>query len=54
MHSSYSKLINYEKGKTKIKNIIVVSLIVLLVGTVGMYLSGFISNNAKYVVSRKF
>ena len=42
MNISYSKLINYEKGKTKIKNVIVVSLIVLFIGTIGMYLSGFI------------
>ena len=42
MNISYSKLINYEKGKTKIKNVIIVSLIVLFVGTIGMYLSGFI------------
>ena len=29
MNISYSKLINYEKGKTKIKQVIIVSLIVL-------------------------
>ena len=39
---SYSKLINYEKGKTKIKQVIIISLIVLFVGTFGMYLAGFI------------
>ena len=42
MNISYSKLINYEKGKTKIKQVIIISLIVLFVGTFGMYLSGFI------------
>ena len=42
MNISYSKLINYEKGKTKIKNTIIISLIVLFVGTMGMYLAGFI------------
>lgn len=42
MKSSYWKLINYEKGKTKIKQVVVMSIIVLLVGTSGMYLSGFI------------
>lgn len=42
MKISYSKLINYEKGKTKVKQIIIISIIVLLVGTTGMYLAGFI------------
>ena len=42
MNISYLKLINYEKGKTKIKQVIIISLIVLFVGTFGMYLSGFI------------
>ena len=39
---SYSKLINYEKGKSKIKQIALISFIILLIGTGGMYLSGFI------------
>ncbi len=30
------------KGKTKIKNTIIISLVVLFVGTMGMYLAGFI------------
>ena len=42
MNITYSKLINYEKGKTNIKQVIIVSLIVLFVGTFGMYLAGFI------------
>ncbi|MBR3133085.1 MAG: CPBP family intramembrane metalloprotease [Clostridia bacterium] len=42
MKSSYWKLINYEKGKTKIKQAVAMSIIVLLVGTSGMYLAGFI------------
>ena len=42
MKSSYWKLINYEKGKTKIKQVILISLIVLWIGTLGMYLAGFI------------
>lgn len=42
MNISYSKLINYEKGKTKIKQVIIISLIVLWIGTLGMYLAGFI------------
>lgn len=40
--SSYKELINYEKGKTKAKQAIIISIIVLVVGTVGMYLAGFI------------
>ena len=40
--SNYFKLINYEKGKTKLKEIIIISIIVLFVGTIGMYISGFI------------
>lgn len=40
--SNYWKIINYEKGKTKIKQIVLMSIIVLLVGTSGMYLAGFI------------
>lgn len=40
--SNYKEIINYEKGKTKIKQIVLMSIIVLLVGTSGMYLAGFI------------
>lgn len=40
--SSYVELINYEKGKTSVKQIVGVSIVVLLVGTMGMYLAGFI------------
>ena len=39
---TYFELINYQKGKTKIVEIIVITLIVLVVGTGGMYLAGFI------------
>ena len=42
MKISYSKLINYEKGKTKTKQIIIIALVVLWIGTIGMYLAGFI------------
>lgn len=42
MKSSYWKLINYEKGKTKIKQVIIIALVVLWIGTLGMYLAGFI------------
>lgn len=39
---SYGGLINYEKGKTKPKEVILVSIMILLVGMAGMYLAGFI------------
>lgn len=42
MGINYWKLINYEKGKTKIKQVVIISLIVLFVGTWGMYLAGYI------------
>lgn len=41
-NGGYAKLINYEKGKTKPKQIVVMIFIVLLVGMGGMYLAGFI------------
>ncbi len=41
-HSSYFELINYKKGETKIKDVIIVSVIVILLGMGGMYLSGLI------------
>lgn len=40
--SSYAKLINYKKGKTTKKQAIIMSLIILLIGTWGMYLAGLI------------
>lgn len=40
--NSYAKLINYKKGKTTKKQIIIMTLIVLFVGTWGMYLAGLI------------
>lgn len=42
MKSNYWKLINYEKGKTRIKQVIVIALVVLWIGILGMYLAGFI------------
>ena len=42
MNISYKKLINYEKGKSTVKQVAIISFIVLLIGTWGMYLSGFI------------
>lgn len=41
-NTSYKKLINYEKGKSSIKQIVLISFLVLLVGTSGMYVAGFI------------
>ena len=39
---SFKKLINYERGKTKLKQAVIMTAVVLLVGMGGMYLSGFI------------
>ena len=41
-NGGYAKLINYEKGKTKPKQIVGMIFLVLLVGMGGMYLTGFI------------
>ena len=41
-NGGYAKLINYEKGKTKPKQIVRMIFLVLLVGMGGMYLAGFI------------
>ena len=43
---SFRKLINYEKGKTKPKQAVAMTAIVLLVGMGGMFLSGFICYGA--------
>lgn len=42
INKSYKELINYEKGKTKVKEIIIMSLIVLSLASIGMNLSGLI------------
>jgi len=42
MKSSYKELINYEKGKTKPKEVIKFSLIVLVLASVGMNMAGLI------------
>ena len=42
MNISYSKLINYEKGKTKLKEVIIITLIVLVLASIGMNLAGLI------------
>lgn len=39
---TYWDLINYKKGTTKVKQIVIISIIVLAVGTGGMYLAGFL------------
>lgn len=41
-NGGYGKLINYEKGKTKPKQIVGMIFLVLFVGMGGMYLAGFI------------
>ncbi len=41
-NGGYAKLINYEKGKTKPKQIVGMIFLILLVGMGGMYLAGFI------------
>lgn len=35
-------LINYEKGKTTVKQSVLISLLIILVGMAGMYLAGFV------------
>ena len=45
MNISYSKLINYEKGKTSIKQVIIITFMVLLFASIGMNLAGFICYN---------
>ena len=39
---TYWELISYKKGNTKISQIVLVSVIVLVMGTCGMYLAGFL------------
>ena len=41
-NGGFAKLINYQKGKTTKKQAIIMSLIILFVGTWGMYLAGLI------------
>ena len=42
MNSSYKELINYEKGKTKIKEVIIMTIIVLTTASLGMNIAGLI------------
>lgn len=39
---TYWDLINYKKGASSVKQIVIISIIILVVGTGGMYLAGFI------------
>ena len=39
---TYRELINYQKGRTKLRQIVLVSMVILLVGMGGMYLAGFL------------
>ena len=41
-NSSYLELINYQKGKTTWKQIVGMSVIIVVVGMIGMYLAGYI------------
>lgn len=41
-HMTYWQLINYKKGETKFSQVIILSLVILVIGTGGMYLAGFI------------
>lgn len=40
--SSYWELINYQKGKTKAKQMVGISVLVLVLGMTGMYMAGYI------------
>ena len=40
--TTYWELINYQKGKTKISQVIAVSVVILLVGMGGMYIAGLL------------
>lgn len=40
--ATYKQLINYEKGKTKVSQVVLVSLLIVALGMGGMYLAGFI------------
>ena len=40
--SNFGQLINYQKGNTKVKEVILITLLIIFVGMAGMYLAGFI------------
>ena len=39
---TYWELINYQKGKTKVKQVVGITILIVVVGMVGMYLAGFL------------
>ena len=39
---TYKELINYKKGNTKVRQVVLVTVVVFLVGLTGMYLAGFL------------
>lgn len=41
-HRTFGEVINYQKGKTKVREVVIVSAVVILVGMFGMYLAGLI------------
>lgn len=40
--SSFGKLISYQKGITKVKEVILITILIIIVGMAGMYLGGFV------------
>ena len=41
-HRTYGDMIHYQKGATKVREVVIVSAVVILVGMSGMYLAGWI------------
>lgn len=39
---TYWELINYKKGQTKVKQVVSITILVVVVGMIGMYLAGFL------------
>lgn len=39
---TYWDLINYKKGQTKVKQVVIITILVVVVGMLGMYLAGFL------------
>lgn len=42
LHTSYGNLINYKKGRAKVKSIIFGIILIMTIGLVGMFLAGYI------------
>lgn len=40
--SNYWELINYQKGKTTVKQIVTMSIVIVLIGMAGMFLAGYV------------